>query len=166
MQEWAKFLQFHGARSCSPGPNGDGTFRSLPVELNRCREVATAFSPRENISAIFWSSSWGSMESNRLVDMGLISTAIRRWHLAFCHEAASRCRCGPGRRSTSVMLGHACETLAVMYLQRGPTIAENKSTTHRTVECIERSHQLLLARYRIYLDISYGKVYTPSNKCI
>ncbi len=26
----------------------------------------------------------------------------------------------------------ACETLAVMYLQRGPPIAENKSTTHRT----------------------------------
>jgi hypothetical protein len=40
--------------------------------------------------------------------------------------------CGPGRRSTRVMLGHACETLAMMYLQRGPPIAENKSTTHRT----------------------------------
>ncbi len=26
----------------------------------------------------------------------------------------------------------ACETLAAMYLQRGPPIAENKSTTHRT----------------------------------
>ncbi len=25
--------------------------------------------------------------------------------------------CGPGRRSTSVMLGHACKMLAVMYLQ-------------------------------------------------
>jgi hypothetical protein len=53
MQEWAKFLQFHGARSCSPNPNGDGTFRSLPVELDRCREVATSFRLRENISAIF-----------------------------------------------------------------------------------------------------------------
>ncbi len=52
MQEWAKFLQFRSARSCSPGPNGDGTYRRLPVELNRCREIATAFSPRENISAI------------------------------------------------------------------------------------------------------------------
>jgi hypothetical protein len=40
--------------------------------------------------------------------------------------------CGPGRRSTSVMLGHACEMLAVMYLQRGPPIAENESTPHRT----------------------------------
>ncbi len=40
--------------------------------------------------------------------------------------------CGPGRRSTSVMLGHACEMLAVMYLQRGPQIAENETTTHRT----------------------------------
>ncbi len=28
--------------------------------------------------------------------------------------------CGPGRRSTRVILGHACETLAVMHLQRGP----------------------------------------------
>jgi hypothetical protein len=37
-----------------------------------------------------------------------------------------------GRRATSVMLGHACETLAVMYLQPGPLTAENKSTTHRT----------------------------------
>ncbi len=34
-------------------PNGDGTFRSLPVELNHCREVASAFSPQENILAIF-----------------------------------------------------------------------------------------------------------------
>jgi hypothetical protein len=40
--------------------------------------------------------------------------------------------CGPGRRSTSVMFGHACEMLAVMYLQRGPPIAENEATTHRT----------------------------------
>jgi hypothetical protein len=38
----------------------------------------------------------------------------------------------PGRRSTGVMLGHACEMLAVMYLQRGPPIAENETTTHRT----------------------------------
>jgi hypothetical protein len=30
------------------------------------------------------------------------------------------------------MLGHACEMLAVMYLQRGPPIAENETTTHRT----------------------------------
>ncbi len=29
------------------------------------------------------------------------------------------------------MLGHARETLAVVYLQRGPLIAENKYTTHR-----------------------------------
>ncbi len=34
--------------------------------------------------------------------------------------------------------GHACETLAVMYLQRGPPIAENKSTTHRT----HRTHRM------------------------
>jgi hypothetical protein len=27
-------------------------------------------------------------------------------------------------------------------------------------------HQLLLERYRIYLDVTYGKVYTPSNECI
>ena len=40
--------------------------------------------------------------------------------------------CGPGRRSTSVMLGHACEMLAVMYLQPGPPIAENETTTHGT----------------------------------
>jgi hypothetical protein len=39
---------------------------------------------------------------------------------------------GPGRRSTRVMLHHARVTLAAMYLQRGPPIAENKSTTHRT----------------------------------
>ncbi len=44
----------------------------------------------------------------------------------------SGCAWPPGRRSTRVMLGHACETLAVMYLQRGPPIAENKSTMHRT----------------------------------
>ncbi len=72
-----------------------------------------------------WSSSWGARESNRSVDMGLIGSAIRKWNLAFCHEVASR---GPGR----LMLGHACETLAVMYLQRGPPIVENQSTTHRT----------------------------------
>jgi hypothetical protein len=29
-------------------------------------------------------------------------------------------------------LGHACKTLAMMYLQRGPPTAENKPTTHRT----------------------------------
>jgi hypothetical protein len=34
--------------------------------------------------------------------------------------------------NSSVMLGHACEMLAVMYLQRGPPIAENETTTHRT----------------------------------
>jgi hypothetical protein len=44
--------------------------------------------------------------------------------------------CGPGRRSTSVMLGHACETLAVMYLQLGAPTAENKTTTHRTRGCL------------------------------
>jgi hypothetical protein len=33
----------------------------------------------------------------------------------------------------------ACETLAVMYLQRGPPIAENKLTTHRT----HRTHRSL-----------------------
>ncbi len=37
--------------------------------------------------------------------------------------------CGPGRRSTRVMLGHACETT---YLQREPPITENQSPTHRT----------------------------------
>ncbi len=45
--------------------------------------------------------------------------------------------CGPGRRSISVIFGHACEMLAVMYLQRGPPIAENETTTHRT-HSIER----------------------------
>ncbi len=40
--------------------------------------------------------------------------------------------CGPGRRSSSVMLGHACETLAAMYFQRGPPIAKNKTPAHRT----------------------------------
>ncbi len=37
------------------------------------------------------------------------------------------------------MLGHACETMAVMYLQRGPLSAENETTTHRT----HRTHRLL-----------------------
>jgi hypothetical protein len=41
--------------------------------------------------------------------------------------------CGSGRQSTSVMLGHACKMLAVMYLQQGPPIEENESTTHRTL---------------------------------
>jgi hypothetical protein len=38
-----------------------------------------------------WSSRWGARESNCSVDMGLISSAIWKWNLAFCHEAASRC---------------------------------------------------------------------------
>jgi hypothetical protein len=46
--------------------------------------------------------------------------------------------CGPRRRSPSVMLGHACQTLAVMYLQQGPLTAENEPTTHRT----HRTHRL------------------------
>jgi hypothetical protein len=32
--------------------------------------------------------------------------------------------------ATRVMLSHACETLAVMYLQREPTIADNNPATH------------------------------------
>ncbi len=40
-----------------------------------------------------------------------------------------------GRRSTRVVLGHSCGTLAVMYLQRGPPIAENNPT----IERIERT---------------------------
>jgi hypothetical protein len=43
------------------------------------------------------------------------------------------------------MLGHACETLAAKYLQRGPPIAESKSTTHRT----HRRHR----RHRLESDI-------------
>jgi hypothetical protein len=42
----------------------------------------------------------------------------------------------------SLMLGHTCEMLAVMYLQRGPPIAENESTTHRT----HRTHRWGLAK--------------------
>ncbi len=36
------------------------------------------------------------------------------------------------REGPSLQPSHIHETLAVMYLQRGPPIAENKSTTHRT----------------------------------
>ena len=39
-----------------------------------------------------------------------------------------------------MMLGHACEKLTVMYLQRGPPIAENKPTMHRT----HRTHRTTL----------------------
>ncbi len=45
--------------------------------------------------------------------------------------------CGPGRRSSSVMLGHACETLAVMYLQRlgeGPPTAEIDPSRIESIE--------------------------------
>ena len=38
--------------------------------------------------------------------------------------------CCPWKWSTRVMLGHAYETLAAMYLQWVPPIAKNKSTTH------------------------------------
>jgi hypothetical protein len=47
--------------------------------------------PSELKSPGHWSSRWGARESNRSVDMGLIGSAIRKWNLAFCHEAASRC---------------------------------------------------------------------------
>jgi hypothetical protein len=53
--------------------------------------------------------------------------------------------CGPGRRSTLVMLGHACETWAMMYLQRGPPTAENKPTTHRT----HRTHRTRYAWWQL-----------------
>jgi hypothetical protein len=67
--------------------------------------------------------------------VSLIGSAIRKWNLAFCHEAASR-----------VTLSHAatggdppasCLVMLVRHWPRctfseGPPIAENKSTTHRT----------------------------------
>jgi hypothetical protein len=37
------------------------------------------------------------------------------------------------------LVGHSCETLAVMYLQQGPLIAENKPTMHR----MHRMHRTL-----------------------
>ncbi len=44
---------------------------------------------------------------------------------------------GPGRRSISVMLGHACETLAVMYLQEGPRLRKIDPPRIERIERIE-----------------------------
>ncbi len=63
------------------------------------------------------------------------------------------------RRSTSVMLGHACEMLAVMYLQRGPPIAENESTTHRT----HRTHTYIHT-YKPRIDTRPINAHTTSNQ--
>ncbi len=65
-----------------------------------------------------WSSSPGSCtfldESSCVKPLMVLQTPLYRFHR------------GP------VRLCDACETLAVMYLQWGPPIAENESTTHRT----------------------------------
>ncbi len=55
----------------------------------------TCCSGAEYVHMTLTSSCWGARESNRSVDMGLISSAIRKWNLAFCHEAASCCRMRP-----------------------------------------------------------------------
>jgi hypothetical protein len=59
-----------------------------------------------------WSSCWGARKSNCSVDMGLIGSAIRKWNLTFCHEAASRCRMPPE--------GDPPETCLVMLVRYWP----------------------------------------------
>ena len=56
-----------------------------------------------------------------------------------------------------VRITYACETLAVMYLQRGPPTAENKTTTHRT----HRTHRTL-AMYVFYLMYTHSDIHSCS----
>jgi hypothetical protein len=90
--------------------------------------------------------------------------------------AQTRCYVSSAWRSTRVMLGHACETLAVMYLQRGSPIAENKSTTHRThgthrtlsvrkvLGCVRGMLTMCLWVVRKLTCFSYVETFTLSNE--
>ena len=46
-----------------------------------------------------------------------VTVTVTNGTLRFAMRRLRAVTCGPGRQSTSVMLGHACEMLARMYLQ-------------------------------------------------